>query len=220
MTGSTSVFAGTAPVVAGNQSGATGGGMYGNLYEMEVRSGIAGTVKAHPVFSAQTAGTTSFSDAQSNTWTLNGTAVISDRDYRWHGQMSAQPPKWDVTGNDMAVAAQAGGPLRLINQGNAPLMSPMKRGYLLLPAAEQLVAYWPAEDAAGATSFGSATGGAPVYWSGTPTLSSNSDFIASAQLPVINGATLTGQVPLYTGGTGVRVPVPHRGRRRASRTAP
>ena len=41
------------------------GGMYGNVYELEVRSGIAGTVKAHPVFSAQTAGTTSFTDAES-----------------------------------------------------------------------------------------------------------------------------------------------------------
>ena len=196
--GSTSIFASTAAIGAGNY--ATGGtaGMYGNLYELEVRSGIAGTVKAHPVFSSQTAGTTSFTDAESNTWTLTGTAGISSRSYRWHGQMSAQPPKWDVTGRDMAVAATAGGLLRLINQGQAPLMSPVKRAITLLSGAKAPVAYWPMEDAAGATALGSAAGGQPMYFSGSPQLSSNSDFACSAALPVTNSAAFTGRVS-YTG---------------------
>ena len=188
--GATSVHAGTAPV--------TVGGFYGSAYEFELRSGIAGTVEAHPVFSSQTAGTTSFADAESNTWTLTGTAEISDRSYRWHGQMSAQPPTWDVTGNDMAVKATAGGPLRLINQGNAPLMSPIKRAVTLLSGAAAPVAYWPMEDAAGASAFGSATGGQPMYFSGAPNLASNSDFACSNALPVVNSAAFSGAVS-YSG---------------------
>ena len=197
VTGSTSVFATTAAIGVGDYASGTGG-MYGSVYEFELRSGIAGTVKAHPVFSSQTAGTTSFTDAESNTWTLFGTAEISDRDYRWHGQMSAQPPVWDVTGNDMAVKATAGGPLRLINQGNAPLMSPIKRAVTLLSGAAAPVAYWPMEDAAGASAFGSATGGQPMYFSGAPNLASNSDFACSNALPVVNSAAFSGAVS-YSG---------------------
>ena len=146
------------------------------------------------MFSAQAAGTTSFADAESNTWTLNGTAVISDRSYRWHGQMSAQPPKWDVTGRDMAVSATAGGLLRLINQGQAPLMSPMKRAVSLLSGAKAPVAYWPMEDAAGATALGPVAGAQPMAISGSPQLASNSDFACSSALPVTNGGAFTGPV--------------------------
>ena len=186
VTGSTSIHASTAAISIA--------GWYGSAYEAEVRSGIGGTVKAHPVFSAQSAGTTSFADAESNTWTLSGTAQITDRDYRWHGQMSAQPPKWDVTGRDMVVAATAGGLLRLINQGQAPLMSPIKRAFTLLSGAKAPVAYWPMEDAAGATALGPAAGGQPMTISGSPNLSSNSDFACSAPLPVTNGGAFTGRV--------------------------
>ena len=163
--------------------------MYENLYELEVRSGgIAETVKAHPVFSAQTAGTTSFTDAENSTWTLTGTAGISSRSYRWHGQMSAQPPKWDVTGRDSGRGGDGGRPAAAGGQGQAPLMSPVKRAITLLSGAKAPVAYWPMEDAAGATALGSATGGQPMYFSGSPQLSSNSDFACSAALPVTKTA--------------------------------
>lgn len=46
------------------------------LHYIEIRNGISGTVVASPDFEAQSVGTTSFVDAQGNTWTLQGTASI------------------------------------------------------------------------------------------------------------------------------------------------
>jgi len=204
--GSTSIFGGgtgSAPVTIGYNSafseswfnnGATPASLLGGVSEFRLYSGIGGTLEAGPVFSAQSAGATSFADAQGNTWTLNGTAAISSRDYRFHGEMSAQPPKWDVTGADMAVAAQAGGVLRRITQGNAPLDSPMKRAITLLAGSKAPVAYWPMEDAAGATVFGSGIGGLPMQISGSPSLADSSDFACSAPLPEVNGASFSGAV--------------------------
>lgn len=194
----TSVFSGTAPLRVGDNSSAP----YGSYYAFQLLNGIGGTAVANPDFTAQAPGSTTFADAAGNTWTLAGTAEISGRDYRWHGEMSSLPPKWDVTGTDHYVAATAGGPLRRMQQGQAPpVMSPVKRGYLQLPATEKLVAYWPGEDAAGATSLGSAIGGPAMYFSGSPQLASGSSFTASSPLPVINGAVFAGKVPGYTGGT-------------------
>jgi len=207
VTGSTSVHASTAVIETA--------GWFGSVYEAEVRSGIGGTVVAHPVFSAQTAAATSFTDAQSNTWTLNGTAEISARSYRWHGQMSAQPPKWDVTGRDMAVAAQAGGPLRLVGQGQAPVMSPMRRALLAQPGALAPVALWPCEDLAGATMIGSAVGGPLMSVTGGtgdgsvttagPAFAASTTFACSNALPTLNGSAWYGQVPAYASNGSIVV---------------
>jgi hypothetical protein len=48
----------------------------GNVYRAEVYDGIAGTLRASPSFESQSAGTTSFSDAQGNTWTVGAAASI------------------------------------------------------------------------------------------------------------------------------------------------
>jgi hypothetical protein len=48
----------------------------GRTREVVLMSGVAGTVRASPDFAAQAAGATSFSDAQGNVWTVNGTASI------------------------------------------------------------------------------------------------------------------------------------------------
>ena len=90
-------------------------------------------------------------------WSVSGGGEISSRDYRYHGLMSSQPPKWDVTGNDMYVAAQAGGPLRILGQGSKPpVSSPIKRAIQLQSGSNAPVTYWPMEDAAGASVFGAA----------------------------------------------------------------
>jgi hypothetical protein len=65
-----------------------------------------------------------------------------------------------------------------------------------------LAAYWPMEDAAGSTSFGSATGGAAMTWNGgTPALARDTSFASSNPLPVVGGAQVQGQTPAYAGGT-------------------
>lgn len=203
----TSVFGGgtsSAPVVIGYNSafseswfngGATPASMYGAVSEFRLYSGIGGTLKAAPVFSAQSAGTTSFTDAQGNAWTLHGTAEISSRNYRYHGEMSSLPGKWDASGKDISVPVTAGGLLRRIGQGQAPTMSAMKRGLLL--AAPGLEAYWPCEDGKAATQLSSAIGGPPMVIAGTPSLSSDSSFACSAPIPSTGGAVWEGNVPTY-----------------------
>lgn len=207
--GPTSVFATTAAVAAGNQASGTAG-MYGNVFELEVRSGIGGTVVAHPVFSSQAAGATSFADAQSNTWTLFGTAEISGRDYRGHFEVPEFPqeeptyqPDEDENGDeapepDVLCAIAGGGLLRRLGQANTPLASPMRRAYVKLSqtaVAAAPVAYWPMEDAAAASQLASGLGGAPMYFSGSPQLASSSSFACSSALPVTNGASFSGRVP-------------------------
>ena len=205
VTGATSIFAGTAAIAAGNQDSGGGTGMYGNVYELEVRSGIAGTVKAHPVFSAQTAGTTSFTDAQSNTWTLNGAAEISSRSYRGHFELAAFPQKETPYNpgagavTDALVEVQGGGLLRRASQRNNPLSSAMYRAWTRFQAAP-VAAYWPMEDGAGSAQISSGDGGKPMYFGGSPlpNLAANSDFACSNPLPVVNGAAFTGAVS-YSG---------------------
>ena len=219
--GATSLRGGTSPVEVGYSAAFDEGGAFdwqglnGAVIAFQLLSGIGGTVVASPQFSSQTAGATSFADAQGNTWTLNGTAEISSRDYRWHGQMSAQPPKWDVTGNDMAVEAEAGGPLRLISQGQAPAMSPMKRALLAQPGALAPVALWPCEDLQGSTLIGSAIGGPLMSLQGGtgdgsatttgPAFAASTTFLCSNALPTLNGSRWYGQVPGYASNGSIVV---------------
>lgn len=197
--------AGGAPLTAGMATGANGvtqlftgaAGLSGRVWELRLLSGIGGTLVANPVFSSQTAGATSFADAQANAWGMYGTAEISSRDYRYHGELSQLPPKWDLTGTDHYVAVTAGGLLRRLGQGSAPLLSPMAR-YYTVPGAPVTAAAWPMEDAAGSTQLGATVGQLPMYFTGSPTLASSSVFTGSSPLPVSNGASFTATVA-YTG---------------------
>ena len=203
--GATSIFAGTAALAVGNlspdwyvnQGTGTEYGLYGAVYEFELRSGIGGTVVAHPVFTAQTAGVPSFSDGQGNTWTLDGTAELSGRDYRFHGEMSSLPTSWDQSGNDVWTPVTAGGLLRRLGQGEAPAYSTMERAILNLSGNLAPVAYWPCEDSGG-SQLGSAIGGPAMQVYGTPDFGADSSFACSAALPTINTSAWNGVVPAYT----------------------
>jgi hypothetical protein len=197
---STSVFDSTADVELGNYlSGAgTVPGMCGRIFAFKLLSGIGGTVEASPDFTAQTAGATSFTDAQSNTWIVHGTGEISGRDYRFHGEMAALPSTWDATGTDVWTPVAAAGLLRRLGQGNAPLYSAVRRAILDLSGSSAPVAYWPCEDGQGSTSIGPAIGGITMTVYGTATFASDSSFACSASLPVIGLSTWYAAVPAYT----------------------
>lgn len=200
---STSVRAGNTPLVVGYSFNLAPPQLFGRVYEFRLYNGIGGSIAADGIFSAQAAGTTSWADSAGNTWNLSGGGEISSRDYRYHGLLSSQPPKWDVTGNDQYVAAQAGGPLRILSQGSKPpLMSPLKRAILFQSGSFAPVHYVPMEDNSAATQFGPAIGTTPVTWSGgPPNLAADSSFIASAPLPTLGGAIMNGVVDPYVGGT-------------------
>lgn len=196
--GATSLFASTAPmIVAGDNNTA----VFGRYYEFRMLNGIGGTLVANPVFSAQSAGATSFSDAQGNPYTVVS-AEISDRDYRGYFEWPEMPqdespfnPGQDGDPPAAAVSASAGGLLRRYSQRTNPSPSSMYRGWTKTPAA-QVVAYWPMEDLKGASRFGPAIGSFPMTFGGSalPQLASNSDFACSNPLPVINGATASAVV--------------------------
>ena len=214
--GSTSVYASTSPLVVGANAELASSnlpagfnhsvlkGTQGKIFAFKLLSGIGGTVVADPDFTAQTPGAASFADAAGNTWTLSGTAEISDRKYRFHGEATSWPQRWDVTGKDVYVPMQAAGILRRWQAPSAqPLNSAMYRAYTRITGSTAPVAYWPCEDGSAAVSIASGlAGGTPMAISGSPNLASDSSFACSAPLPVVNNSTWTGTVPAYTAPTG------------------
>jgi hypothetical protein len=204
--GVTSIFDSVAGIELGDAVNLAAEPVKGKLYAFELRSGIGGTVVANPNFTIQTPGAVSFADTASpaNTWTIEGDAEITDRLIRFTGEVSAWPPRWDVTGRDVWVSAEAAGIQRRLGQGSPVEGSVMYRGMTF--DAEQVVAYWPMEDAVGAKSLASASPGVgPLQIVGTPELASHGGFIASAPLPVLAGAQLTGAAPSYTATTQTQV---------------
>lgn len=174
------------------------GGMLGSVYRMSVYQGS--TAKSFFDATVRGAGTTSWTDSLGNAWSLSGTAEISDRDYRLHGELASIVPSVDGSAGTGSAAVQIAGPLRRIQAGSAPpVMSPVKRGMLLLKADQYPVAYWPMEDPAGSGSLASALPGVPgMDISGPLSAASDTSFPGSAALPVLNGAQLAAHVPPYT----------------------
>ncbi len=175
-------------------------GIQGRVYEFQLRSGIGGTLVANPVFTSQTAGATGFTDAESNSWTLQGTAELNSRRYRFHGEVAEWPPRWDPSGRDVYVTTQANGLLRRLQQNTPPLQSAYTRGWRTKTGIYAPLAYWPCEDFDGSTQLASglATGTPMAIQGKTPTLAANSDFACSSALPQPRVGMFIGTVPKYT----------------------
>ncbi|MFG2002292.1 hypothetical protein ACGFNU_24380 [Spirillospora sp. NPDC048911] len=144
--GVTSIFSSTAPLQVGELLGAE---VRSHVQAAEVRSGINGALVAAPVFSAQPPGATSFTDSAGRVWSLTGDAAITDRAYRFHGEVSSWPPRWDVSGEDKYVPIVAAGILRRLGQGKKPISTALRRS--IGGASPAYSAWWPLEDAAEAT---------------------------------------------------------------------
>lgn len=194
----TSIFDSTAPVEVGDVTDFADGATAGRIYAFELRNGIAGTVVANPDFTIQTPGATSFADTSSSpkTWTLQANAEISNRRYRFHGEVSSWPPRWDITGQDVYVPIEASGVLRRLGRPGSVLGSAIYRGRILDTAG--LVAYWPMEDAEGSTSLAPALAHDPLTITGSPNLASFEGFTSSNPIPVLADAELRGSAPAHT----------------------
>lgn len=202
--GTTSIFDSTSSLFVGKVPDFTFTGIVGRVYAAEYYNGIGGTLVANPDFTAQTAGDTSFADTASspNTWTINGNAAISNTRYRFHGEVSSWPPRWDPTGTDVYTPIEAAGILRRLGQGSRPLQSTLYRAITTLTSNEA-AAYWPCEDAAGSTSLASGSSGAPpMSVRGTPTLEGYDDFHASKAIPLLSDSYWRGVVPAYATSSG------------------
>lgn len=202
--GTTSIAASTAPLYIGDISGLGYDSAIGKVHAFELRDGIGGTVVADPDFAAQTPGVASFADSAGRTWTIQGDAEITDRDYRFYGEVSRWPQHWDKSGVDHHVKVVASGIMRRITQGASPVRSTMLRA--LTEEAANVIAYWPLEDGERATSFAEAGGGRPmVPVSGTPDPASFSDFVGSAPVVTLKDSWLTAPVPTYTSTGSVQL---------------
>ncbi|MFE6225488.1 hypothetical protein [Streptomyces sp. NPDC057854] len=191
--GTTSIFASTAALEVGDAANLVFTRMERRIYSVEVRSGINGTVVANPDFTAQTPGTTGFTDGAGRVWTIDNGGIISDRQYRFFGEVSSWPPQWAPSGEDMWTSVEAAGVLRRLQQGRKALPSTLRRrvpSYLPL-------AYWPCEDSTGATHAASAlVGGSPLAVSGWD-MAQDDTLGGSSPLPSLSpGATMRGSVPV------------------------
>ncbi|WP_228979725.1 hypothetical protein [Streptomyces sp. DH12] len=189
--GTISLYASTAPLEVGDMAGVNFDLIGRKIHAAEVRSGIDGAAVASPDFTVQAPGTTSFADGAGRTWTVGGGGSITNQHVRFVGEIAAWPTRWDTSGQDVYVSIEAAGVLRRLGQGRKALSSTLRRR---IPAYNPL-AYWPLEDADGATTAASAlTGGAPLYTLGMDFASEDS-LPGSEALPTVSAGTrLNGSV--------------------------
>lgn len=210
--GNTTIFNSTSALQLGNITALSDavdafGPARGKLYGFELRSGIGGTVVANPNFTAQTPGATSFTDGAGRAWSMVGSAVITDRDYRFVGEIPAWPPKWDVSGKDVWVPVEAAGPMRRLGQGKKALPSTLTRR---IPAYSPL-AYWPMEEGSAAVQAYSPIAGVAPLTAAQFTWASADTLAASNPLPVLASSTtvpasMRGSIPAPSGAiTGWQV---------------
>lgn len=193
VSGVTSVYAGTASLEVAPTAATGWGPVLGSVHRAEVRSGIGGAVVAAPDFRALTPAATGFTDSVGRTWSLAGTAELTDREGLFAGEVAEWPPRWDAGGHSAWVPVEAAGILRRLSQGRRPLQSTLRRR---IPSDPALLAYWPMEDGDLATQLYSPIDGVqPLRWSGLD-IAADSSLAGSAPLPTLSDvASLAGTVP-------------------------
>ena len=198
--GTTSIFASTADLRIGSISTESYDEAIGLVHAAQVYNGIAGTAVANPDFTAQASGTTSFADSAGRTWTVAGNAALTNRKTRFVGEIASWTPRWDTGGFDVVTDIEAAGVLRRLGVGAVPTKSPFYREFTSPGRMSAgIVAYWPMEDGADATSFASPYAGHPAMTiTGSVTPAAYSDWVASDAIPTIGTGSLKVVVPTYT----------------------
>lgn len=168
----------------------------GRGHRFELRASIGGSVVASPDFRAKTPGTTSFADGAGRTWGVFGAAVISDREYRLHAEVSSWPTRWDPSGRDVYVPVEASGILRRLGQGAKALSSPLRRR---IPKVGSPKAYWPLEEGRDSVqAYSPLPGVAPLAVTGVE-FAADDTLSGSMALPRLSAAaTMAGSVPAHS----------------------
>lgn len=208
--GTTSLFDSQADLAVGDISGAIRDPMAGKVYAFKLLSGIGGTTKASPDFTALDDLTKDFLDAQSNQWFIAGAAQMvttTPGPWRFHGEVSEWPVESDVTGRFVTVTIEAAGQWRRLSANEEPLNSVMFRAHTN-PSLTRMKAYWSMEDGEESTEIASdVTGvtGLPMTVSGALDYASYGDWTASKAVVTIGNAGMYGRVASYTatGESGV-----------------
>lgn len=201
--GTTSVYASTAQVEVG--SGDTGIGVFstdnpfnGRIYRLQVRDGIAGTIRLDANFTGADPGDRTISDG-TNTITLQDRAFIENDSYRFTGEIPKWPVRWDTTGRDITVPITASGPLRRLAQSKT-LHSPIYRRFT---SFSTLVGYWPLEDALGSQRAAAATSNTRSAGVRSVSFGSASDLLGSQDVLSFTSTSsrMGAGFPLHSGGT-------------------
>jgi hypothetical protein len=190
--GTTSFFSSTAPLEVGDLPTVGFALVERRIYAAEVRNGIGGAIVANPNFSAQTPGTTAFTDSAGRSWTITSGASITDRQTCVEHVVPKWPARWHVSGHDQRAPIQTAGILRRLGQGKKALDSTLRRR---IPSFSPL-AYWPMEDGEAATAASSALpGGAPLTVGGFA-FAQDDSLDGSGPLPAVaSGGLMRGRVP-------------------------
>ncbi|MBT2379035.1 hypothetical protein J7E90_17175 [Streptomyces sp. ISL-111] len=199
----TSIFNSTMPLEVAPIAATGVSPVRGTVHRAEVRNGIGGTVVASMDARALAPGTTSWTDTAGRTWTLGADAEISDRAFRFTGEVSSWPARWDVSGQDVYVPIEAAGTTRRLGQGKKALESTLRRR---VPSAASLLAYWPMEEdqPSGTQAYSPVPGVRPLTLTGAD-WAADDTLGGSAPLPVAaNPTTLSARVPATT-ATGWQV---------------
>lgn len=131
--------------------------------------------------------------------TASSTTGVVYQGYRFWGELSALPPRWDVTGSDVYVSVTASGLMRRIRQSKSA-GSALHRYYSSLSGTSNApAAWWACEDNSAATSFASGvSGGSTMTWTGTPSLASDTSCAGADALPQLKGSVWTGSVGSFS----------------------
>ncbi|WP_326677701.1 hypothetical protein [Streptomyces sp. NBC_01237] len=192
-TPATSIFAGSAPLEVAPIAATGVPPLSGRVHRAEVRSGIGGTIVASLDVRPLAPGTTGWTDSAGRLWALAGAAAVTNRQYRFTGEISAWPSRWDVSGADVWVPVEAAGITRRMSQGQKALDSTLRRR---IPAFSPL-AYWPCEDEDGSTqAYSPIDGVAPLTTTGWR-FGQDDTLAGSGALPTVAaGGRMVGKVPV------------------------
>jgi hypothetical protein len=209
--GVTSVHSGTAPVEVGRVNDPDGTGIFsiplqGTVYGFSFRSSIAGTEVANPDFTVHEPDVRTFVDDAGRTWTLHASAALVDLSIRFTGEAKSWPMEWDLSDADQWVKLTAAGITRRLQRGRKPVKSSLFRD---LSVKDDIVAYWPLEDVKGATRFNAGRPDdtsflLPIPAAEVTFAGDDETFFASAPLPTVGTARITGALPGYAGAADQR----------------
>jgi hypothetical protein len=201
--GTTSIHSSSADRTIGGVHGggpifAEDGPLAGEVFAVQIRQGIDGTLRKSLDFSGHEPEARTVADAITGTWTLQNSATFTDDSIRFAGEVSKWPVRMDLSGADVWVPATASGILRRLQRGKKPLKSSLYRDLSTHPG---VVAYWPLEEPAGAVQFNSGLkDDTSVLRPGDAsevTFAGDDRLVASAPLVTVNDTTIFGAVPTY-----------------------
>jgi hypothetical protein len=130
---------------------------------------------------------------------------LGGKGYRFWGEVTAWPQKWDPTGTDVWVELEASGIIRRLSQAPPAEHSTIRQA-ITDPEISGLRAYWPCEDADEAVEISSALiSGSPMVFSVAPDLAASSLFGSSDPLPVFTDAAMSGGVAKYDDPSSTQV---------------